>query len=86
VIIVVDKPENVRRDTGEPVRRISGSNFIPLIETSCRPSGARAMIHRYLETAGVVRYQPAVPSGVGGSRSDIELHRRELHCDRVAVR
>jgi alpha,alpha-trehalase len=39
---------NVRRDTGEPVRRISGSNFIPLIEDILPPADARATIRRYL--------------------------------------
>jgi hypothetical protein len=38
----------VRRDTGKPVRRISGSNFIPLGEDILPPADARAMIHRYL--------------------------------------
>jgi alpha,alpha-trehalase len=39
---------NVRRDTGKPVRRISGSNFIPLIEDILPPADSRAMIRRYL--------------------------------------
>jgi alpha,alpha-trehalase len=40
---------NVRRDTGEPVRRISGSNFIPLIDDDLlTPEEARATIRRYL--------------------------------------
>ncbi|HKR82549.1 MAG TPA: trehalase family glycosidase [Terriglobales bacterium] len=39
---------NVRRDTGKPVRRISGSNFISLVEDILPPSQARAMIRRYL--------------------------------------
>jgi alpha,alpha-trehalase len=39
---------NVRRDTGKPVRRISGSNFIPLIENILPRAGAQAMIHQYL--------------------------------------
>lgn len=39
---------NVRRDTGKPVRRISGSNFIPLIEDILPPADARTMIRRYL--------------------------------------
>jgi alpha,alpha-trehalase len=40
---------NVRRDTGEPVRRISGSNFIPLIDDNLLTTAeARAMIRRYL--------------------------------------
>lgn len=40
---------NVRRDTGEPVRRMSGSNFIALIdEDLLTRDEARAMIRRYL--------------------------------------
>jgi alpha,alpha-trehalase len=39
---------NVRRDTGKPVRRISGSNFIPLIEDILPPADSRTMIRRYL--------------------------------------
>ena len=39
---------NLRRDSGEPVRRISGSNFIPLAEDILPPADARAMIRRYL--------------------------------------
>jgi alpha,alpha-trehalase len=39
---------NVRRDTGKPVRRISGSNFIPLIDDVLKPAEAREMITRYL--------------------------------------
>lgn len=40
---------NVRRDTGQPVRRISGSNFLPLIDSGLlAPAEARAMIRRYL--------------------------------------
>ncbi len=39
---------NVRRDTGKAVRRISGSNFLPLIEDILPPAKARAMIRRYL--------------------------------------
>ena len=39
---------NVRRDSGEPVRRISGSNFIPLADDILAPDGARTMIRRYL--------------------------------------
>jgi alpha,alpha-trehalase len=39
---------NVRRDTGKPVRSISGSNFIPLIEDILPPADARTMIRRYL--------------------------------------
>jgi alpha,alpha-trehalase len=39
---------NVRRDTGKPVQRISGSNFIPLVENILPPADARTMIRRYL--------------------------------------
>ena len=39
---------NVRRDTGKPVKRISYSNFVPLIDEILAESEARAMIHRYL--------------------------------------
>jgi alpha,alpha-trehalase len=43
---------NVRRDTGQPVRRISGSNFIPLVDEILPPADARAMIKRYLWNPG----------------------------------
>jgi len=39
---------NLRRDTGKPVRRISGSNFIPLIADLLSREDARAMVRRYL--------------------------------------
>jgi len=39
---------NIRRDSGQPVRRISGSNFMPLVEDVLTAADARAMIHRYL--------------------------------------
>jgi alpha,alpha-trehalase len=39
---------NVRRDDGRPARRISYSNFVPLIEDIVPPADARAMIRRYL--------------------------------------
>ncbi|MBV9302481.1 MAG: hypothetical protein JOY62_09775 [Acidobacteriaceae bacterium] len=39
---------NVRRDTGQPVRRMSGSNFIPLMEDLLPAVDARSMIRRYL--------------------------------------
>ncbi len=39
---------NVRRDTGKPVRHISGSSFIPLIEDILPRDDARAMIRQYL--------------------------------------
>jgi len=39
---------NLRRDNGEPVRHISYSNFVPLIEDILPPAEARAMIRRYL--------------------------------------
>lgn len=39
---------NVRRDSGKPVRRIAGSNFMPLIEDILPAANARAMIRTYL--------------------------------------
>jgi neutral trehalase len=39
---------NLRRDNGEPVRHISYSNFVPLIEDVLSPADARTMIRRYL--------------------------------------
>ena len=43
---------NVRRDTGKPVRRVSGSNFIPLIDYGLlTEEQAQAMIRRYLWNA-----------------------------------
>jgi len=39
---------DVRRDTGKPIQRISGSNFIALIEDILPPTDARIMIRRYL--------------------------------------
>ena len=39
---------NKRRDTGKSVRRISGSNFIPLFENILPRADARTMIRRYL--------------------------------------
>jgi alpha,alpha-trehalase len=39
---------DLRRDNGQPVRRISGSNFIPLIDDILSAADARAMIRRYL--------------------------------------
>ena len=39
---------NVRRDNSKPVRRMSGSNFIPLMEDILPASDARRMIRRYL--------------------------------------
>jgi alpha,alpha-trehalase len=46
---------NVRRDSGQPVKRITGSNFIPLIEDILRPAEAQAMIRRYLWNGGQMR-------------------------------
>jgi alpha,alpha-trehalase len=42
---------NIRRDTGKPVQRISGSNFVPLIEDILPRADARTMIRRYLWNA-----------------------------------
>jgi len=39
---------NVRRDSGKPVRRIAGSNFMPLIEDVLPAANARALIRGYL--------------------------------------
>ncbi len=39
---------NVRRDNGEPVRRVSYSNFVPLIEKILPREEGRKMIMRYL--------------------------------------
>ena len=39
---------NIRRDNGEPVRHISYSSFVPLIEDVVAPAEARTMIRRYL--------------------------------------
>ena len=39
---------NVRRDNSKPVRHISGSSFIPLIEDILPRDDARAMIRKYL--------------------------------------
>ncbi len=39
---------NVRRDTGKPVQRISGSNFVALVEGILPPADARTLIRRYL--------------------------------------
>jgi glycogen debranching enzyme len=43
---------NLRRDNGEPVRHISYSNFVPLIEDILPPADARTMIRRYLWNRG----------------------------------
>jgi mannosylglycerate hydrolase MGH1-like protein len=42
---------NVRRDTGKPVQRISGSNFVALIDSILPRADARTMIRRYLWNA-----------------------------------
>jgi alpha,alpha-trehalase len=39
---------NVRRDTGKPVKRVSYSNFVPLIDNILADKDAKAMIRRYL--------------------------------------
>ena len=39
---------NLRRDNGEPVRHISYSNFVPLVEDILATADARTMIRRYL--------------------------------------
>ena len=39
---------NIRRDNGNPVRHISYSSFVPLIEDVLPPADARNMIRRYL--------------------------------------
>jgi alpha,alpha-trehalase len=39
---------NVRRDTGKPVKRISYSNFVPLIDDIPPEKDAKAMIRRYM--------------------------------------
>jgi alpha,alpha-trehalase len=43
---------NRRRDTGEPVRRMSGANFLPLTEDLLTPAEARAVIRRHLLNPG----------------------------------
>jgi len=42
---------NIRRDTGNPVRRVSYSDFVPLIEDIVPPQSAKGMIRRYLLSA-----------------------------------
>jgi alpha,alpha-trehalase len=39
---------NIRRDTGQPVKRISYSNFVPLIDDVVPRKSAQEMIRRYL--------------------------------------
>ncbi len=39
---------NIRRDTGKPVKRLSYSNFVPLIDDILPEKSARQMIRRYL--------------------------------------
>jgi len=39
---------NIRRDTGKPVRRISYSNFLPLVNTLASVTNGKRMIKRYL--------------------------------------
>jgi alpha,alpha-trehalase len=42
---------NIRRDSGAPIRHISYSNFVPLLEDILPPADARTMIRRYLWNA-----------------------------------
>ena len=39
---------NIRRDTGAPLRRVTYSNFVPLIDRLLPPADGRRMIERYL--------------------------------------
>ena len=39
---------NIRRDTGKPVKRISYSSFVPLIDDILPEKGAKQMIRRYM--------------------------------------
>lgn len=39
---------NVRRDDGRPIKRVSYSDFVPLVEKLLPPAEGRAMIKRYL--------------------------------------
>jgi len=39
---------NIRRDTGQPVKRIGYSNFVPLVDDILPEKSAQAMIRRYL--------------------------------------
>jgi alpha,alpha-trehalase len=45
---------NIRRDTGEPVKRISYSNFVPLIVDILPAKSAREMIRRYMLSPSVM--------------------------------
>ncbi len=45
---------NIRRDTGEPVKRISYSNFVPLIVDLLPAKSAREMIRRYMLSPSVM--------------------------------
>lgn len=45
---------NIRRDTGEPVKRISYSNFVPLIVNILPAKSAREMIRRYMLSPSVM--------------------------------
>lgn len=45
---------NVRRDTGKPVKRVSYSNFVPLIDDILPEASAKQMITRYLLNKNVM--------------------------------
>jgi alpha,alpha-trehalase len=51
---------NIRRDTGKPVKRISYSNFVPLVDDILPEKSAQEMIRRYLLDKNVM----LAPSGV----------------------
>ena len=46
---------NIRRDTGKPVKRISYSNFVPLIDDILAEKDAKAMITRYMLNKDIMR-------------------------------
>ncbi len=45
---------NIRRDTGKPVKRISYSNFVPLIDDILPEKSAKEMIRRYMLNTDVM--------------------------------
>jgi len=45
---------NIRRDTGKPVKRISYSSFVPLIDDILPAKSAKEMIRRYMLNKGVM--------------------------------
>jgi alpha,alpha-trehalase len=51
---------NLRRDTGQRVKHVAYSNFVPLIEDILSPADARAMIRRYLWNS----HQMLAPYGI----------------------